>query len=161
MAAAAQAFLITVLAGAGLVKLVEHDAFLRTLAGLPWLPVRLARVSARAVPLLELTLASLLVVVPRVGAAASLATLVAFTGVVGGELAAGRRFRCGCFGGAGIRAVGANTLLRNALLLTGGIVLLAAPYSFGAPASLSGFGLGMLLLLSEIGAETLALGRQS
>lgn len=159
LAAACQALLFTALLTAGLIKLADRDRFLRTLAGLPWLSLRVARPAARAIPLLELTVAFMLVLAPRIGAGAGLGLLAAFTAAVGRELAAGRRFRCGCFGGAGTRPVGADALLRNGLLVAAALVILVLPYSFAPPAMVTGFGLGLLLVLYEIGAETLDLAR--
>lgn len=160
MAAACQAFLFTALLIAGAVKLADRDRFLHALAGLPWLPLRVARPAARAIPLVELATAFILVIAPRIGASAALGLMAAFTTAVGRELAAGRGFGCGCFGGAGRRPVGADALLRNGLLAAAALALLILPYRFDPAAMLSGVGLGLLLVLYEIGSETLDLARR-
>src|SRR6266540_1294913 len=106
MAAVAESFLAVVFLGAGVAKLGEYDRFLRTLTAIPWLRLDRARVAARILPLVECGLAAALMLQPRFAAVAALALLAGFTTVIGNELAHGRRFACGCFGGAGGEVVG-------------------------------------------------------
>lgn len=159
MAALLQWFLFVVFMGAALTKLAGYDRFLRALVSLPWLGPPNARRAARGIPLLELVLAALLLSVPRIGSLVALLTLVVFTTVVGTELAAGRDFRCSCFGGAGGQSAGKSTLLRNALLGAAAAWLLVLPPSSEAGAMLVGLALGLMFLLIEIGAETMKLER--
>jgi hypothetical protein len=152
---------VTLLAGASLAKLGGRDRFLRALASLPWLPIRRARIAVWTVPLAELAAAALLVAAPKAGAAASLALLALFSAVVVRELAAGRRFECGCFGGAGGRRVGPSTLARNAVLAAAAVLVLVLPSSRPIGAALVGVAAGFAALLLEVGSETLALERSS
>ena len=152
--------MVVVLVSAGTSKLTQRDGFLRALAALPWLPLGAARRASTAIPVVEIALGAALVVVPRQAAVATSALLGAFTLVIVRELASGEAFRCGCFGGAGVRVAGIDTVARNALLLAAaGIVAAEAPVDSFA-ATITGVGLGLLLLLYEVGADTLALARQ-
>src|SRR5215211_1376586 len=76
--------------------------------GLP-APERLAI----AVPLLELTLAAGLVVIPRPAGIVALVTLTAFSAVVYRAVRSGVTVGCGCFGSAGRGPVSAVELVRN------------------------------------------------
>lgn len=154
-----QWFLAVVFVGAALTKLAGYDRFLRTLAALPWLSVSAARRAARAIPVLELGLAGLLLGAPQIGGGAALVTLGLFTAVVVGELVAGRDFRCGCFGGASAQPAGGSTLVRNGLLAGAATALLVLPQSTEIGAILVGTALGLIFLLVEIGVETLRLER--
>lgn len=80
-----------------------------------------------------------------------------FTAVVGIELAAGRDFRCGCFGGADAQPAGKSTLVRNALLGAAAVPLMVLPPSTEVGAILVGSALGLTFLLVEVGAETVRL----
>ena len=155
MAAFGQAFLVVVLVAAAAAKLARPGRFLRTLTSLPWLSLPAARVLTRLVPLAELGVAVLLVVIPLAGAIAALALLVVFTGVLAGELVAGRRFSCGCFGGTESRPAGPVTLLRNALLLAAAATIVALPRDTEPGALLAGAGAALLFLVLEVGGETL------
>lgn len=159
MAAFVQGFLFVVFLGAALTKLAGRDEFLRTLAAIPWLRLSLARVAAGVVPALELAVAGLIVVLPVVGGAAALVALGVFTAVVGHEIAAGRDLRCGCFGGTNGRSAGRKTVLRNGLLAAAALGAIALPHSYAPEALLAGFGLGLLLLLLEVGADTIDAAR--
>jgi hypothetical protein len=159
MAALLQWFLFVVFVGAAVTKLMGYDRFLRTLAALPWLNAVNARLAARAIPVVELALAVLLLFLPRLGAVAALATLVLFTTVVATELLAGRDFRCGCFGGANAQPAGTSTLIRNAFLGGVAVALVALPPSTEIGATLMGVALGLLFLLLEVGAEAVRLER--
>ncbi len=161
MAAACQGLLIVAFVGAALTKLGNLDQFFRALAGLPWLSLRVARPATRVVPISELVIAALLAVLPRIGAVVSLAALTLFTTIIAMEVAAGRSFHCGCFGGMGARPVGPATIARNAFLAGAAITLLVLPYSIVLGALLSGLGLGLCLLLAEIAAETLRMVRET
>jgi hypothetical protein len=161
MAAFGQAFLVVVLVAAGAAKLAAPDRFLRTLTSLPWLSLPAARALTRLVPLAELGVAALLVVLPLAGAIAALALLVVFTGVFAGELAAGSRFSCGCFGGTESRPAGPVTLLRNVLLLAAAVAIVALPRDAEPGAFLAGAGAALLFLALEVGSETLWAVRRS
>jgi Methylamine utilisation protein MauE len=155
MAAFGQAFLVVVLVAAGVAKLAGPDRFLRALTSLPWLSLPAARALTRLVPLAELGVAALLVVLPLAGAVAALGLLVVFTGVLAGELVAGRRFSCGCFGGMESRPAGPITLLRNVLLLAAAGTIVALPGDAEPGAFLAGAGVALLFLVLEVGSEAL------
>jgi Methylamine utilisation protein MauE len=155
MAPFAQAFLVVVLVAASAAKLAGPDRFLRTLTSLPWLSLPAARALTRLVPVAEIGVAALLVAVPPAGAIAALILLTVFTGVVAVELAAGRRFACGCFGGTESRPAGPVTLLRNVLLLAAAVAIVALPRDAEPGAVLAGAGAGLLFLVLEVGSETL------
>ena len=161
MATACQGLLIVAFVGAALTKLGNLDQFFRALASLPWLSLRVARPASRVVPMGEFVIAAFLTVLPRIGAAVSLAVLTLFTTIIAIELAAGRSFHCGCFGGMGARPVGPATIARNAFLAGAAITLLVLPYSVVLGALLSGLGLGLCLLLVEIASEALRMARES
>ena len=159
MASVVQYFLVVVFVAAALMKIASHDGFLRTLTAIPWLPLRVARVTAHAVPMLELAVGALLLAAPRAGALAALVSLGVFTGVVAGEVALRHDFRCGCFGAAATGSGGRGTLARNAGLLAAAGALLVLPASFEPGAVLLGAGLGFAFLLGEVGLETVRLER--
>jgi Methylamine utilisation protein MauE len=154
-----QWFLVVVFAGAAAAKLSERNQFFRTLTTLPWLSVRRARFASLAVPSSELLLAVGLVAAPQVGAVAALAALSIFTAVVLLELLSGRDFRCGCFGGAHGTPVGWWTVTRNVFLAAVAGLVIALPIETTLPAGLVGVGVGLVFVLTEVGAETLALAR--
>ena len=81
------------------------------------LGVPAADVTARAVPVVEVVVATALLASPRGGAVAALALLVAFTVVLARAVARGVDVSCGCFGAASSAPVTGVTLLRNALLV--------------------------------------------
>lgn len=151
--------LAVVFAGAAVAKLFAYDGFLRSLTSLPWLGVTAARRLTRAVPAIELIAAALLLALPAAGAVVSLATLAVFSGVVLGELLAGRTFDCGCFGGTGAGISGAATIVRNTCLVMAAVgVLLLPPEVAQTAALLAGAGIGLLFLLAEVSAETIRAG---
>jgi hypothetical protein len=151
---------VIVLVSAGTSKLAQRERFLRALAALPWLPLRVARPASTAIPVVEIALGAALVIAPRPAALAVALVMSIFTLVVARELAFGNAFRCGCFGGAGVRVAGADTLARNAVVIAAAAVVVVEPLTPSMPASLTGAGLGLLLLLYEVGADTIALARQ-
>jgi methylamine dehydrogenase accessory protein MauD len=83
--------------------------------GLPGAP---ARLGSRALPLVELIVAILLVPTPsgRVGAVGALALLATFTAAIGWALVRRQTPECHCFGVIHSARVGPATLLRSALL---------------------------------------------
>lgn len=95
------------------------------------LGVPAADVTARAVPLVELVVATVLLAAPRAGAVGALVLLVAFTAVLARAVARGVDVSCGCFGAASSAPITDVTLLRNALLVAAAVV--AAVFS-AAPA---------------------------
>jgi hypothetical protein len=151
-----QAFVAVVFVGAALAKLADYGGFLRALTGLEWLSVGRARFLARAIPILELVLAALVVALPRVGGVAVFATLVVFTAVAARELVAGRSFRCGCFGATATTPVGRSLLFRNAFLAVPAVALVVLSHSAAFGAVLVGVALGFVFLLVEVGLETRA-----
>lgn len=155
MNGAAQSFLCVVLLATGLAKLADQQIFRQRLATIPWVPDLLVRPAAVAVPLVELLVAGLLLGQPRIGASFAVGTLVLFTGVIIAELARGRSFTCGCFGGVVGTPVTAAALTRNGVLLAVAVVPLI-DVSPPTPASLlTGAGLGMLAVLGEVSRDTI------
>jgi Methylamine utilisation protein MauE len=157
--AVAQWFLAVVFAGAAATKLSDRERFLRTLIAIPWLSLRRARFASVGTPSLELLVAGVLAVFPVVGAAAGLAALCLFTGVILVELLAGREFRCGCFGGADGRPAGRWTIIRNAALAAAAGFIIAFPAEPEIAAALVGVGIGLMFVLFEVGVETLMVAR--
>lgn len=80
---------------------------------------------ARAVPAVEVLVATALLAAPRAGAAAALVLLAAFTAVLGRAVVRRVDVSCGCFGASSTAAVTSVTLLRNALLLAAAAVTVA------------------------------------
>jgi uncharacterized membrane protein YphA (DoxX/SURF4 family) len=81
------------------------------------LGVPAADVAARAVPVVELLVATVLLAAPRAGAVGALVLLVAFTAVLARAVAGGVDVSCGCFGMASSAPVTPVTLLRNVFLV--------------------------------------------
>jgi hypothetical protein len=159
VAAAAQAFLVVVFVAAGVAKLLGRSAFLRTLGTLRWLPPHGARVASVAVPVVELATAALLIVNPAAGALAALGLTALFTGVVVGEMVAGRKAPCGCFGEVSAAPVGPATLVRNLVLAAAAVVLYSQPYESNLGATFAGAGAAVLLIVLEAARGILARGR--
>ena len=118
--------LAAVLATAALAKLRTPGATARAVVSFG-LPDRLAPAVARLLPWAELAVAVALLAVPRVGAGAATALLMAFSVLIARVLA--RRpaepVRCACFGAAST-PVTAATLVRNGGLLAAAVVVGAA-----------------------------------
>lgn len=96
------------------------------------LGVPAANVTSRAVPVVELVVATVLLAAPRGGAIAALVLVAAFTVVLARAVARGVDVSCGCFGAASSAPVTSVTLLRNALLVVAATC--AALFAPGAPA---------------------------
>lgn len=162
MGTATQWLLCTVLALAGLLKLSDYDRFLRTLTAVAGITPPRARILARTIPGAELAVAVALVIAPAVGGVAAVLLLAGFSAVMVRELAAGRSFDCGCFGGAGDRAASRVTLARNAVLMAAAIgAFTLAPASPTLPAALTGAAAGAVLVLTELSLGVLAKERWS
>lgn len=84
--------------------------------------------SARPLPWLELVVGALLIV--QVGrqpvAAAALAMLVSFTGLIVIRLREGRHPPCACFGAWSARPLGTGHVVRNLVLIALGVVAMLA-----------------------------------
>lgn len=105
--------LAVVFAGAGVAKLARRQATSRAFTALG---LASPRVLAIGVPVLELTLAVALVVVPSWAGVVSLAVLAGFTTFVVSALRRGDGVGCGCFGSAQPQPMGGPEVLRNAFL---------------------------------------------
>ena len=81
---------------------------------------------ARAVPLVELGVAAVLVVQPRFGAVAALVLLGSFTVVLGVAVRRGVGVGCACFGSARARPVSTVEVVRNVGLMGFATVAVAA-----------------------------------
>jgi uncharacterized membrane protein YphA (DoxX/SURF4 family) len=118
----------SVFAWAGGSKLVSEDAAAGAFRamGLP-----APRIMTRAVALLELTIALLLLTTPTLGGILAMAVLLAFTIVLGRSLRSGLGVPCGCFGTARQKPVSWVELVRNGLLA----VLAVSAMFAGSPAT--------------------------
>ena len=99
-------------------------------AGPQW-PVQARGLGAPAVlipivPWVEIAIGALLVVQfgRRPGAVAALVVLTAFTALIAGQLARGRRPPCACFGAWSAKPLGAGHLARNGALIALGVLAL-------------------------------------
>ena len=112
--------LALLLVAAALHKLRDRDAFRATLEAYALLPAPLLSPLARAVPLLELSAAALLVTsraAPAGGALAAL-LLAVYALAMGVNLLRGRRdLDCGCMGPGARSTVGPGLVVRNLVLL--------------------------------------------
>lgn len=151
-----------VLALAGVAKATDRATTTTEFAalGLPW-PGLLARI----VPPLELGVAGLVLLRPRLGGAAAAILLLAFTLVLVRALRAGRSVSCGCLGPLSRQPVSATTLVRNGLLTALALLTIAAPTPSAAwqpvlPAGDVVLAVGPAVLLAVLGAQVLALRSQ-
>jgi thiol-disulfide isomerase/thioredoxin len=125
------------------------------------LPAGLARLAGPSLPAAELAVAAALLVRPsaRWGAAGALLLLLVFIGGIAHAISQGRAPDCHCFGQIHSEPAGRPTLIRNALLATAALFVLAAgsgPTLDGALGSLNGTQVG--LVATSILAAALALG---
>ena len=111
-------------------KLRDRDAFRATLDAYALLPSALTAPLARAVPLVELV-AALLLVVPRaaaVGASIAVLLLSVYALAMGVNLLRGRRdLDCGCMGPGARSPIGPELLVRNLFLVVAALVAGFAP----------------------------------
>lgn len=115
---------------AALHKLRDRDAFRATLDAYALLPSALTAPLARAVPLVELV-AALLLVVPRaaaIGASIAVLLLSVYALAMGVNLLRGRRdLECGCMGPGARSPIGPELLVRNLFLIVAALVAGFAP----------------------------------
>lgn len=115
---------------AALHKLRDRDAFRATLDAYALLPSPLTTPLARAVPMVELV-AALLLVVPRaaaIGASIAVLLLSVYALAMGVNLLRGRRdLDCGCMGPGAHSPIGPELLVRNLLLIVAALVAGFAP----------------------------------
>jgi uncharacterized membrane protein YphA (DoxX/SURF4 family) len=114
--------LAAVFAVAGVAKLRDPSGTLRDFEGLG-LPR--ARVLVVFVPVVELSVAALLVIVPAAGALGALVTLAFFTTFLVGRLRAGVTAPCACFGSARRDPLSGVEIARNLALVALAVVALA------------------------------------
>ena len=111
-------------------KLRDRDAFRATLDAYALLPSALTAPLARAVPLVELV-AALLLVAPRaaaVGASIAVLLLSVYALAMGVNLLRGRRdLDCGCMGPGAHSPIGPELLVRNLFLIVAALVAGFAP----------------------------------
>jgi thiol-disulfide isomerase/thioredoxin len=138
--------LAVVFAVAGVAKLAGRADFRRAL-GEFGAPAVLVAPVAVALPVAELGVAVALVlpVVAWWAAIAAVALLLAFSAVVGTSLARGRAPQCNCFGRLSTGSVGRDTLIRNAVLVVAGGLVIAA-----GPARARSSAIGWLAALSPV-----------
>ncbi len=113
-----------VLLVAGVGKLIENNPAL-VIAEVNFLPLPLARIAARWLPYVEISIGGLLVLgllTPLAAAAASVMFAV-FTIVVGGKLLRGKRENCHCFGSFSADTLNWAAFGRNLLLLLFALLL--------------------------------------
>lgn len=103
---------------AGLAKLSDKKGTFSLLQNFG-LPYKLIPFFALLLPLVELTVGTLLVLTStlRVGALGELLLLTLFTAIIITNLAKGRNPDCRCFGQINVTPIGWNTLIRNSILL--------------------------------------------
>lgn len=145
-------------------KLVEGDRFRDVLSQLAWIPSARVPLLVRAVPLVELAIAALVILRPTLGMLVAAGALIVFSSVAGVELRAGRRFDCGCFGATRAPLGARWTLSRNVMLLAAAGVALLTSVEPGIAPALTGVGLAVVLIAVEWAAATwqaghVALGR--
>ncbi len=121
--------LATVFFFAGASKLMDPRA---TGASLRALAVPAAAMTARMLPLVELTVAVALLVVPVVGGVLALGALSAFSAVLAARIRGGSTAPCGCFGSTAQEPASSVELLRNGLLAALAVTALFA-YGPGYP----------------------------
>jgi hypothetical protein len=121
---ACAAVLATVFVRAAVAKAVRAE---HTGAGFAALGVPSPAVAARAVPLVELALAVVLLGAPRVGAVAAIVLLAGFSVVLARAVRRGVAVGCNCFGAPRVDAVSSVDLARNAMLATLALAALFAP----------------------------------
>jgi hypothetical protein len=122
--------LAALFAAAAVHKLRDRRRFRDALRGYALAPARAVAPLAAGFTALELVAAGLLVAPggARPGAALGGALLLVYTAAVAVNLARGRRaIACGCGGPAGSRALGADLLVRNAVLLLAVFACAAPP----------------------------------
>lgn len=104
-------------------KLRHPAAFLLVVMEYRVLPVSAGRLYALACPFLEMLAATLLLTGTAVRIAATLATLllVSFLVGVGINVMRGRDLSCGCFGGRFGQRIGAALVIQDGILVGGGI----------------------------------------
>ncbi|HUR49925.1 MAG TPA: MauE/DoxX family redox-associated membrane protein [Acidimicrobiales bacterium] len=159
LGSAAALFLAAVFAWAGAVKLVNPGPTAQSFRALD-LPM--PRLFGRAVPLVELSTAALLVLAPRAGGVVALGCLVAFTAFVLNALRHGKRVGCGCFGAThSTEDLSYVEPTRNLLLGIAAVMTmltpqltpptLAAVVAVTAAAIAAALGLGLLRLRQRVG----------
>jgi uncharacterized membrane protein YphA (DoxX/SURF4 family) len=118
-----------VFAVAGVAKLRPPRTFVLSVMEYDVLPVPVAKLYAAAVPRLELLLGLCLLLGWAVRAAASMATILVITFLVGivANLVRGRALQCNCFGAhASGRTIGLRLVVEDTALLIGSIYLAAS-----------------------------------
>jgi len=114
-----------VLVLSGLLKLRDIDGFIVGVVEYDVLPVPLARIVGKALPVLEIAL-GLTIVPPATARVASVAVVVlmtCFCMAVGANLARGRSLACHCFGGKSDEMLGGGTLARLGLMFALGVMV--------------------------------------
>jgi protein-disulfide isomerase len=136
LATAARLLLAGVWLWAGLAKIGDPAASVRAVRAYRLLPEWLAQGVGYGLPVLELTLAALLLagLATRVAAAVSAALLAVFLAGMVSAAARGLQIECGCFGGGGDLAAGQSTaytweIVRDAALLLLALALARWPRS--------------------------------
>jgi hypothetical protein len=134
LAAAARLTVGVVLACSGVAKLVSREGNAGQLTRLG-VPRALAPGASMGLPLIELTIAALVLAVPsRWPVWLAVGAFALFTGVVVAELQRGEHAPCRCFGSLSNRPMSTRALVRNAWLLALAVV------ATGASSGLSGVG---------------------
>jgi uncharacterized membrane protein YphA (DoxX/SURF4 family) len=124
IALAARVALAVVFVVAAAAKLADLRGTRTSVAALG-IPAPAARLVGTALPVVELSVASALLIpdTARIGAVAAAVLLSVFSGAIAVNLARGRRPACNCFGQLRSQPIGVPTLIRNLALL--GLALLA------------------------------------
>lgn len=113
-------------------------------------------VAARVVPVVELSVAALLVAVPAPGGVVAFVLLAAFTVVLARAVRAGVSTGCTCFGAVSAEPVSRSDLLRNGLLAAAAVAAWDAP----GPSVPSAGAVGLLSITLMAGTALLHYSRR-
>jgi len=164
-----RAVLAVTFAVSGVAKLASPLATRKSLVAFG-VPDVVTAPAAVCLPLLELTVAGLLLLTPAaaVGAWAALGLIAVFTAAVAAALVRGEKPECNCFGALTSRRAGSGTLVRNGLLgLAAGACAIAGPGE-SIPHALAGVSAGavaavvtLLLVLAALAIVSVQLVGQN
>lgn len=122
-----------VLLVAGVGKLIENNPAM-VIAEVNFLPLPLARVAARLLPYVEVSIGTLLILGLFTPAAALVATVMfaVFSVVIGGKVLRGKRENCHCFGSFSADTLNWAAFVRNLLLFTFALLLVFSAVGYMA-----------------------------
>lgn len=155
----ARLLLAAIFAVAAWAKVRDREATRMAAMGLG-VPRPLSRPVAAVLPAVELLVAVALIVtaLAPIGALAAAMLLGAFTVLLAGNLVAGRRPACACFGAASASPIGGATLGRNAVLLVAAALVAARGVDGGADAlgAFSALSVAQIWAMAALGVSAVA-----